>query len=513
MKPKYFLMSLLILELFAKTANVNAQSIIPNNSTSQPSKETSSNSFSIGQRNSITVPTGEGQTIQDIEIRFIDKEGNPKEGKTKPHIIRQEFKLQPGDIYNAELAQSGLAGVNELVIVKQATLTLEPTASADEVVMVVTVQERKSFFFSFGSTLQPPTALQGSARPVTVNAMSNASRGIGSGIRLGATNLGRNNQAITLGIEGGEKRLGFDFDYRKFIRNDRGYAANFFNRRSVEPEFDGGEREVDLITSDDIWINRIGGGVEYFLPIAKEFKSSIGVTYQLVSVRDALFSDQLVNVDELGNTLTFGDDGQDGLLTVTFVTAWDRRNENLNPTKGYRLSLQTDQSIPVGDASIAYNRLSGNYTHFFPVNLFKFSKGQPTFLINFQGGTIIGDLPGYEAFSLGGSSSVRGYGKGELGTARSFIQATAEYRFPMFSFNAFKRDVDIRGAIFFDYGTDLGSGDTVTGEPAIVRNKPGDGFGYGIGLHGTSPVGLIKLEFALNDQGDGRVIFRFGDRF
>ena len=81
MKPKYFLVSLLILKLLAKVPNANAQSIIP--STFQTSTETSSNSFSIGQRNSITVPTGEGQTIQDIEIRFIDKEGNPKEGKTK----------------------------------------------------------------------------------------------------------------------------------------------------------------------------------------------------------------------------------------------------------------------------------------------------------------------------------------------------------------------------------------------------------------------------------------------
>ncbi|MDJ0647187.1 MAG: BamA/TamA family outer membrane protein, partial [Xenococcaceae cyanobacterium MO_188.B19] len=211
--------------------------------------------------------------------------------------------------------------------------------------------------------------------------------------------------------------------------------------------------------------------------------------------------------------LTFSDDGQDGLLTVTFATALDRRNETLNPTKGYRLLLQTDQSIPVGDASISYNRLSGNYTHFFPLDLFKFTKGQPTFLVNFQAGTIIGDLPGYEAFSLGGSSSVRGYSKGELGTARSFLQATAEYRFPMFSFNMFKKDFDIGGAIFFDYGTDLGSGDTVKGEPATFRDKPNDGFGYGLGLRSISPIGLFKIEFALNDQGDSKVIFRFGDRF
>ncbi len=513
MKPKYFLLSLLILRLLATTHGANAQSARENNHTLQPSTGISSNSFLIGESNSITVRAGEEQTIQDIEIRFIDKEGKPIAGKTKPDIIRQEFKLQPGDTYNAELAQLGLVGVNKLIVVKKATLALEPGASANETIMVVTVEENSSFFFSFGSTLQHPTALQGSARPVTVNAMSNASRGIGSGIRLGAINLGGNNQAITLGIEGGEKRLGFDLDYRKFIRHDRGYGMNFFNRRSVEPEFDGGETEVELIGGDDLWIHRMGGGVEYFLPITKDFKSSIGVTYQLVSVRDDLISDQLRNVDELGNTLTFSDDGQDGLLTVTFATALDRRNETLNPTKGYRLLLQTDQSIPVGDASISYNRLSGNYTHFFPLDLFKFTKGQPTFLVNFQAGTIIGDLPGYEAFSLGGSSSVRGYSKGELGTARSFLQATAEYRFPMFSFNMFKKDFDIGGAIFFDYGTDLGSGDTVKGEPATFRDKPNDGFGYGLGLRSISPIGLFKIEFALNDQGDSKVIFRFGDRF
>lgn len=83
----------------------------------------------------------------------------------------------------------------------------------------------------------------------------------------------------------------------------------------------------------------------------------------------------------------------------------------------------------------------------------------------------------------------------------------------MFSFRALQGNFKVGGNLFFDYGTDLGSADAVIGQPGVVRDKPGDGFGYGLGLHTQTPVGLVKLEFALNDQGDGRVIFNIGDRF
>ena len=40
-------------------------------------------------------------------------------------------------------------------------------------------------------------------------------------------------------------------------------------------------------------------------------------------------------------------------------------------------------------------------------------------------GAVFGDLPPYEAFSLGGTNSVRGYGEGSLGTGRAYAEATA----------------------------------------------------------------------------------------
>ncbi len=462
----------------------------------------------------ITVPPGRGETITEIQVRYVDKNNQPVAGKTKPEIIIQEFEFQPEDIYEPRVAKEGLEAVNNLFIIKQATLALEESTTDNNSVMVVTVEENNFFFFRFALTLDPPTALKGPARPVTVIPMSNRARGIAGGIRFGLLNLGGTNKVISLGVEGGTQTLGFDLDYRDFWRHDRGYGINFFSRQGVEPEFEKGDTEVNLPDGrGDPWIDRLGGGGELFFPLAKDFDGAVGISYEKVTARDGLFSSSVETVDELGNRLTFSDDGQDNLFTINFASSFDRRNDKLNPTQGYRLLLGSDQAIPIGNDGIFHNRLSANYSHFLPLNLFGFTEGDRTLVLNAQGGTIIGDLPPYEAFSLGGSSSVRGFDSGEVGTGRSFIQATAEYRFPIVGFNAFEQKFTLGGNLFIDYGTDLGSGDNVPGEPAEVRDKPGSALGYGLGLRLPTSLGTLRLEFALNSEGGNAWHFTIGERF
>ena len=48
------------------------------------------------------------------------------------------------------------------------------------------------------------------------------------------------------------------------------------------------------------------------------------------------------------------------------------------------------------------------------------------------GGTIIGDLPPYEAFPIGGTNSVRGYSEGGVGSGRTFGVGTAELHWPLY---------------------------------------------------------------------------------
>ncbi|NJN59633.1 MAG: BamA/TamA family outer membrane protein [Leptolyngbyaceae cyanobacterium SL_5_9] len=463
-----------------------------------------------------TVVPVEGATIADIQVRFVDEDGQPTEGTTRPFIITREFDLEPGEAYSQESAQEGLERVTNLGIVRQATLEIEP-AENGRVVMVVNVLESDRFFIVPELTLAPPTALQGLARPVTVAPLSNQASGFSGAVRFGLQNIGGNNQTLSLGIEAGENTLGFDLDFRDpWIAGSSsrtGYAVNLFNQRGVEPEFDQGDREVDLPNGEDPWVHRLGGGVEFFRPLAPDLVAALGVSYQRVSVRDEAFTSDISPEDELGNQLTFNPDGQDDLLTLNFSAVRDRRDDRLYPTQGDRLRVGIDQSIPIGEGNILFNRLAANYTRFIPLPLFGFTEGPRTLVLNIQGGTFIGDLPPYEAFSLGGTGSVRGYGSGDVGTGRSFLQGTAEYRFPLFELNAFGEDIDIGGTLFVDYATDLGTGDNVPGEPGEVRDKPGDGLGYGVGLRARTPFGPVRLEFGLNDQGDSEVIFNVGDRF
>jgi outer membrane protein insertion porin family len=146
-------------------------------------------------------------------------------------------------------------------------------------------------------------------------------------------------------------------------------------------------------------------------------------------------------------------------------------------------------------------RLRGNYSYYLPVKFTGFSKKPETLAFNIQGGTILGDLPPYEAFTLGGSNSVRGYDEGRLGTGSSYLQAAVEYRFPVFSV--------VSGALFFDYGSDLGT----STKAAQLLNKNGNGYSYGLGLRIQSPLGPIRIDYGITDDGDSRINFGIGERF
>ena len=97
------------------------------------------------------------------------------------------------------------------------------------------------------------------------------------------------------------------------------------------------------------------------------------------------------------------------------------------------------------------------------------------------------------------------YEEGDVGSGKSFLQGTVEYRFPVFSV--------ISGALFVDAGTDFGTGASLKGNPAGLRGKPGSGVGYGLGLRIQSPLGPIRIDYGFSDRGQGRFHFGIGERF
>jgi outer membrane protein insertion porin family len=369
--------------------------------------------------------------------------------------------------------------------------------------------------FGLGVFIGEPTALQGQVRAKPVL------RGTRTSANLPATAYFRQKFGTTnnlLLILGGDlwipdpKSFGFDLSYFHDEETSR-ISFNIANIQTEYPAFNGGDREVNLPNGNKPIFDSLGVGVEYLQVFSPEWSVAFGANYHKVSIRDNLFSSSLEPVDELGNRLTVSDRGQDDLLTLNISALYNNVNDSQFPSEGTRIRLGLDQAIPVGDASIGFNRLSGNLTQFIPVDLFGFTAGPRTLVLNLQGGTILGEVPPYEGFTLGGGGSIRGYDVGDIGTGRSFLLATAEYRFPVSSIKLFNEPLDLIGSIFVDYGSVLGTGDNILGQPGEVRQKPGDGFGFGIGLLTKTSIGLFRFELSFSDNGDSAIYFNIGERF
>ena len=387
---------------------------------------------------------------------------------------------------------------------QQSSLTAMDAGAIAQIPALYDFEQGNALRFQLASDLPDPTALQSSLRRRVVRTTIQ-STGLSAVASLRQPLSA--DSYIHLAVVGGTTALGADLGvvFGPF-------GANVFSQRSHLGAFKGGDRDVDLPTGDTPWIHRLGGGVEYTFSIGNEIASALGVTYQRVSVRDDFFSDNIFPRDEDGNRFTVENNGIDDLVSVDFVAAVDRRNDGAYSTEGSLLRFGASQGFLI-DTGDAFTRFTGSYTHYLPLNLFGFDRGPRTLVLNVQAGTILGDVPPYIGFNLGGNNSVRGFSGGGISTSSSFIQATAEYRFPVARLNLFNREIDLRGILFIDYANDLGTADDVIGEPAIARDKPGDGFGFGAGLQARTPLGFGRLEFGLTDTGESRLIATFGDRF
>jgi outer membrane protein insertion porin family len=446
----------------------------------------------------VTLIIAEGQ-LENIQVRFFNEEEEEVNGKTRDFIVTREMRLQPGDVFNRRTAQQDLQRVFGLGIFEDVKLSFSPGEDPSEVVMNVDIVEGKSGSLGAGAGIS-------------------SSSGIFGTVSYQERNFGGNNQTLGTELQLGERELLFDLNFQDpWIAGDpyrTSYSANLFRRRSISLVYDGTDTETIRTedNNDSPRVVRTGAGITFSRPLSKDVFTpaqwviSTGIQYQNIEVQDADGDRSPRSAEAFGNQkLAFNNSGVDDLITVRLNAAQDTRNNSSNPTSGSLLLLGMEQTVPL--TSILYNRLRANYSYYLPVKLlnFDFMEGPQAFAFNVQAGTVLGDLPPYEAFVLGGSNSVRGYGEGDLGNGRSYFQATAEYRFPIVSF--------LGGTVFFDYGTNIGSQGAVIGKPAEVRGLSGDGFGYGLGVRVQSPVGPIRIDYAINDEGDSRVHFGIGEKF
>ncbi|MEH1940389.1 MAG: BamA/TamA family outer membrane protein [Nostoc sp.] len=432
------------------------------------------------------------KVVKDIQIRFInakgkylDDKGQPIKGRTQKNFIIGLLKLKPGQIFREDLLETDLQRLRRLESFNQVNVYREEDVSS--VNIIYEIKERAFPSLILGGGNNDDVGLYGRVGYKDEN-VSGLNDKLNTTVQISGKDVQFNGQFISR--------------YRPAEPNRLGYSIRAFRSRNTSGTFND---DIRLSNGDKVREGRFGGSVGV-LGVFHDWDTSVALNYTRISLRDREYN--VVQVDRLGSPLSVSGTGIDDLFTVSFAISRDQRDRRDNPTRGSILTLSTEQAIPIGLGNISSNRLQGDYIQYLPVSWIgngRLTDNPEMLAINLQIGTTIGDFPPADAFNIGGQDSVRGYGYGKVASARSYGLASIEYRFPLFQ--------SIGGVLFTDFGSDFGSSGTVLGEPGVLRDKPGSGFGYGLGLRVKSPFGLIRGDLGISDQGEVRFEVTTGQRF
>ena len=480
------------------------------------------------------------------EGEINNEEGKKINGKTRPWVIKREISIKSGEVFNRNQLESDIKRLYGTSLFSDVKVTLKPLAGdPGKVIIVLGITEQSTGSLTGGIGYSQSQGVFGQVGLQDTNLFGRAwssSFNLTYGQYGGLANL----TFADPWIRGDKHRTSFRtsiFLSREVPQVFRSQDSGII--RSVSDSYDAGSnysydigselhtkgkfdsladaKDADSTTSwfeydgNSVALQRTGISFSFARPLngGDPYKKVpwnliLGMSAQNVrpidysggsrpyGVPSKSLKDGRVPNDEV-ICIAFNCADENDLLGVRAAATYNKLNDSRNPTSGNFISFGTEQFVSIGENSPTFNRARASYTHFIPVKFLKIAKGcrpkagekfncPQTIGLQAKVGTIIGELPPYEAFCLGGANSVRGWSSCNLAVSRSFGEGSAEYRFPIWNL--------LSGAIFADAGSDFGSQSRVPGKPGKLLNKPGSGISIGSGLIVNTPVGPLRLEAA-----------------
>lgn len=415
--------------------------------------------------------------VNNISIRFLDrKTGETTVGKTKPETILRQITTKKGQVYSMHQGKRDVETVLTMGIMEDVSIIPQP-ADTGKVDLVMNVVERHSGGFSAGG---------GISSGIT----SGPLKGLIGSFAYSHRNVFGRNQKLNISLERGQVDLIVRGNYTDpWIQgDDKRTSRTIMIQNSRTP---GTIVHGNLDGNSSLTIGRITGGIELSRPIRPKWSGTAGLIFQRARVCDN--NGVPIIRDRYNSPLTASGNTHDDTLLAKIETVYTGSGEHGSSM----FVLNMERGLPLLPDWLSFTRVNSRARKGVEI-------GPARLNLSLSGGHVVGNFSPYEAFAIGGTNSVRGYEEGGVGSGRSYVVGSGEISFPMLG--------PVECVIFSDYGTDLGSGPTVPGDPAGARNKPGSGYGYGLGIRVDSPLGPLRLEYAFNDKKEKRFHFGVGYR-
>ena len=384
--------------------------------------------------------------------------------RTDPRIVRRFLGIEPGDPVRQSAVLDLQRRLYGLGIFSRVDVRVAPSAEGGEArELLVDLEEGRS-------------------RTMQVGAGYDSESGVRGLLRLSEGNLFGRASSLSLDLLGSQKDQHFRLIYRQpYIGNLHAeLLATLYSEHEDRPDFVVDKRGGQLVVGRELG----------------RWSLQAFASYRLV---------ELEAEDEFFNEEIPLDSRNARVASVTPTANYDRRDDPLDPTRGWNGSFQLEYAFPALAADANFLKLFGQATAYLPLGRFGVLAGSA------RGGAIeplIGgatprealeaSVPAAELFYAGGRTTHRAYRRDELGIVDETILLDPgdstpdpypagggglalfnfEYRFPVAG--------PVGGTLFVDGGnvwTDYN--DVRTGNFK---------WGAGLGVRYLSPVGPLRLE-------------------
>ncbi len=407
--------------------------------------------------------------IQEGTKIYIDRIQVSGNVKTMDSVIRREIEVVEGDPYNSSKIKQSEKNIKSTGLFDNVDIKLDEIIGTNKTKLNVEVAERSTGQFSVGAGF---SSLDGA---------------IGS-IGIKESNLFGEAKELSLDLGLSTRKSQIDLSYTDPYFLDKDFAAgiDLFNIRRNNKTYSGYKHNIIGF--------KLRAGYEIYDNL-RHFSSY------------SLKQDKIHDIDNTTSTYIQAQEGKRVTSVIGQALQFDKLNDRINPTDGYRLRLDVDYYGLAGDSEHLQTEVS-------VANFFRIADG--FILGNFlEGGYIasIKEVKINDRFFLNGDR-LRGFKNLGIGPRDSsttdalggeiYYLSRNELNFPL----GLPDDLGLAGIMFADIGTlynTSSSGTNIHDESKLRASA-------GIGISWLSPFGPVKFYLTkaiLKENYDKKEIFRF----
>ncbi len=444
----------------------------------------------------------DGSIFVEINEGVVDEIKYSGNTKTKDRVIANNISIIPNTVYNDNIMQSDIMRLYNTQAFGNVKRSLAPSEKdPSKYCLTVEVEEKRTGSISIGGGLDLTTGLFGTVGYADKNF------------------LGKGQQTSATFSTGTGAMMGGDD-----VLNKADFQAEI---RFIEPRLLGSMTTMDISAFGNSWASfqvplateqRYGANISFSRPLKKYphmiAALNFGVEYDKIREGDegkarSLFKAANEDFAQRAEQLDSG-----LFLSVSPSLSLDTRDNPLMPRNGLFMMANLKGAAGVVKSPDKYLAASGTLKKYFPI-----AKKSTLVASARAGGKLVGDMPEFASYRLGGARAVRGFKEGRVGRGYGYVSGSLEYRTPIPLLDRITSNQIInntRFAAFVDAGKIL--------SPSVTQKLydwPGYAVSAGIGFRFMVPgLGPLSIDYGipLTNAGDsnaqhGQFTFFFGEAY